>query len=144
MSGTKNAALGRRPDAWPPLPLKEWQDTRATLHMWMQVVGKIRLVTSPRMNHWWEVALYVSARGLTTSPMPYDAGTFEMAFDFIDHKLVILTSGGAVKQLPLAPRSVADVFRDTTAPLRAMGIHGTIWPLPQQSPDPIPSEHDPA
>ncbi len=142
MSGTKNAAVGRRPDAWPPLPLKEWEDTRATLHMWMQVVGKIRLATSPRMNHWWEVALYVNARGLTTSPMPYDAGTFEMAFDFIDHKLVILTSGGTVKQLPLAPQSVADFYRDTMATLRAMGINVKIWPLPMEIPNPIRFDQD--
>src|SRR6266481_2288169 len=90
-------------EMWPALPLSEWADTYATLHMWSQIVGKVRLALSPRVNHWWEVPLYVSARGLTTSPIPYDRGTFEVQFDFIDHKLDIVTTGGEISSLPLVP-----------------------------------------
>ncbi|HVM51413.1 MAG TPA: DUF5996 family protein [Candidatus Acidoferrum sp.] len=80
--------------AWPALPLEEWQDTCATLHMWTQIVGKVRLALSPHVNHWWEVPLYVTARGLTTLPIPYQSRAFEVQFDFISHKLEILTGGG--------------------------------------------------
>src|SRR5271155_1404009 len=90
-------------EAWPALPLNAWADTYATLHMWTQIVGKVRLALSPRVNHWWEVPLYVSARGLTTSPIPYSKGVFEIQFDFIDHKLEITTCGGETKSMPLAP-----------------------------------------
>ncbi len=87
------------PDAWPALPLAAWSDTRDTLHMWTQIVGKVRLALSPRVNHWWEVPLYVTARGMTTSPIPYAGGVFEIQFDFIDHQLVIETSAGDLKTL---------------------------------------------
>ena len=90
---------------WPALILEEWQDTLATLHMWTQIVGKIRLKLTPLVNHWWNVPLYVSARGLTTSPMRYDDRIFEIEFDFIDHKLRIKCSDGALTTLPLRPRS---------------------------------------
>ncbi len=95
------AALAYKPnhDAWPELPLDAWQDTYATLHMWTQIVGKVRLVLSPRVNHWWEVPLYVSARGLTTSAIPYGNEIFEIQFDFIEHELVIQTSWGASKTM---------------------------------------------
>ena len=82
---------------WPELPLEAWRDTYATLHMWTQIVGKVRLALSPRINHWWEVALYVNARGLTTSAIPYDGKVFEVQFDFIDHKLIIQTSWGSIE-----------------------------------------------
>src|SRR5258707_15331252 len=88
-------------EMWPALPLAEWGDTYATLHMWSQVVGKGRLALSPRVNHWWEVPLYVSGRGLTTSPIPYEKGIFEAQFDFIDHKIEIVTNDGAIRNLPL-------------------------------------------
>src|SRR4029077_8386335 len=81
-------------EVWPALPLQEWQDTYATLHMWTQIVGKVRLAQSPLINHWWEVPLYISARGLTTSAIPYRDGIFEVEFDFLDHNLVIQTSQG--------------------------------------------------
>src|SRR6267154_4068700 len=87
-------------DSWPELPLEAWRDTYATLHMWTQIVGKVRLALSPRVNHWWEVPLYVNARGLTTSAIPYKDGIFEVQFDFIEHKLAIETSWGASKTLP--------------------------------------------
>ena len=93
---------------WPALPLSAWADMYATLHMWTQIVGKVRLALSPHVNHWWEVPLYVSARGLTTSPIPYGKGVFEIEFDFIDHKLNVITSGGETRTIRLESRAVAD------------------------------------
>src|SRR2546430_1188411 len=87
--------------AWPPLPLNEWRGTCETLHLWTQIAGKVRLELSPHLNHWWEVPLYVSARGLTTSPIPWGPETFEMEFDFIDHRFDIRTTWGAMKTMPL-------------------------------------------
>src|SRR3954467_15309113 len=95
------------PGAWPALPLEAWQDTYATLHMWTQIVGKVRLALSPYLNHWWQVPLYLSARGLTTSAIPYNGQSFEITFDFIDHHLTIAASDGATRTLKLAPKSVA-------------------------------------
>src|SRR5215472_7728019 len=92
--------------AWPSLPLAHWQDTCATLHMWAQIVGKLRLALSPHINHWWEVPLYVNARGLTTSLIHYQPASFEVQFDFIEHKLDILTDSGRTRTMRLAPRSV--------------------------------------
>jgi hypothetical protein len=126
--------------AWPALPLAEWKDTYATLHMWLQMVGKIRLALSPHVNHWWESTLYVTARGLTTSPIPHAAGVFEIHFDFLDHRLIILTSDGALRTLRLAPRSVADFYRDLMATLHMLGIEPKIWSMPVEIPAPIPFE----
>src|SRR5262245_46347677 len=92
---------------WPELPYESWRDTYKTLHLWMQIVGKIRLAQSPLVNHWWEVPLYLTARGLTTSPIPYGERVFEIDFDFIDHRLGVRTSEGAVRTLGLRPMSVA-------------------------------------
>ena len=124
-------------DAWPALPLAEWNDTRATLHMWTQIVGKLRLALSPHVNHWWEVPLYVSARGLTTSPIPYRFGILEVEFDFIDHALRIVTSRGETKTIPLAPRSVADFYREFMATLASLQVDAKIWPMPVEIPNPI-------
>src|SRR5256885_138479 len=99
-------------EVWPALPLEEWEATRATLHMWTQVVGKIRLAQTPLVNHWWNVPLYVTACGLTTSAIPYGERTFEIDFDFIDHTLNIRTSNGATRQLRLEPRSVAAFYHE--------------------------------
>jgi Family of unknown function (DUF5996) len=129
-------------DVWPSLPFEEWKDTCATLHMWTQVVGKIRLAQTPLINHWWNVPLYVSARGLTTSAMPYDARSFEIEFDFIDHRLLITCSDGATKTLPLTPRSVADFYREVMAALDDLDIKVKIWTMPVEIPDPIPFEQD--
>ena len=95
---------------WPDLPLTEWADTCATLHLWTQVVGKIRLAHAPMINHWWQVPLYVTCRGLTTSPIPYGARRFQIDFDFIDHRLRIQTGEGNVETIPLGPRTVADFY----------------------------------
>src|SRR5438105_3089444 len=105
-----NSPLGVDLDAWPALPLDAWRDTYATLHMWTQIVGKVRMALSPPINHWWHVTLYVTTRGLTTSPFPYGARTFEVSFDFIDHTLLIQTNEGASKALGLFPRSVAEFY----------------------------------
>src|ERR1035438_3903470 len=98
--------------AWPALPLEAWQDTYDTLHMWTQIVGKVRKTLTPLVNHWWNVTLYVTARGLTTSPIPFGASTFEIHFDFIDHQLKILTSDGLTCALPIAPKSVAQFYQE--------------------------------
>src|SRR5689334_14837386 len=92
---------------WPALPLHEWQDTYHTLHMWTQIVGKIRMEMCPPVNHWWHVSLYVNSRGLTTGPIPYPAGVFEIEFDFQRHELSIVSSDGASASRPLRPESVA-------------------------------------
>jgi hypothetical protein len=138
------AALRAIPNqhSWPELPLDAWQDTYATLHMWTQVVGKVRLALSPRINHWWEVALYVNARGLTTSAIPYGEGIFEVQFDFIDHKLIIQTSWGSSKTLPLKPQSVADFHAEFMAALRSLGIEVKIWTMPVEVPNPVRFESD--
>jgi len=138
------AALPTNPnqDSWPELPLEAWNDTYATLHMWTQVVGKVRLALSPRVNHWWEVALYVSACGLTTSPIPYGDGIFEVQFDFIEHELIIQTSWGVSKTMELEPRSVADFYAEFMSALRSMGIEVKIWTMPCEVPNPVRFERD--
>jgi hypothetical protein len=129
-------------NTWPELILEEWQDTLATLHMWTQVVGKIRLEQTPLINHWWNVPLYVSARGLTTSPMPYGDRIFEIEFDFIDHKLLIDCSDGAMTTLELRPQSVADFYKEVMDALGGLGINVKIWPMPVEIPNPIRFDED--
>jgi len=129
-------------EAWPALPLSEWADTYATLHMYSQVVGKVRLALIPRVNHWWEVPLYVSGRGLTTSPIPYKKGIFEIQFDFIDHKLDVITNGGETRNLPLVPRTVADFYAEFMNMLRSLGIDVKIRPLPAEVPNPVRFDQD--
>jgi hypothetical protein len=131
-----------RSENWPALPLSEWADTYATLHMWSQIVGKVRLALSPRVNHWWEVPLYVSGRGLTTSPIPYEKGIFEVQFDFIDHKLDIVTTSGEIRSLRLVPRSVADFYADFMEMLHSLGINVKIWKMPVEVPNPIRFDQD--
>ena len=109
-------------DIWPQLPLEAWQDTYATLHMWTQIVGKIRLVQTPWINHSWHVALYLTARGLTTGPIPYGSRIFQSDFDFIEHQLRITTSEGYAKNIELRPRSVADFYRAVMDALAALEI----------------------
>jgi hypothetical protein len=117
-------------NAWPELPRGSWRDTYATLHMWAQIVGKTRLALAPPENHWWQVAQYVTSRGLTTSPMPSGDRTFEVEFDFIDHKLTVATSDGARGALPLIPRSVAEFYAEYLKLLQSLGIQVKIWPVP--------------
>lgn len=127
---------------WPPLPLASWADTASTLHMWTQIVGKIRLALSPPVNHWWEVPLYVSARGLSTSVIPYRDLLFEMEFDFLDHNLEIRESSRATKYVPLFARPVADFYRELMGVLHAISIDVKIWPKPVEVADPIPFPDD--
>ncbi len=129
-------------DVWPPLPLQDWKDTYATLHMWTQIVGKIRLAQTPPFNHWWNVTLYVTSRGLTTSAMPYDDRIFEMEFDFLDHNLLIKSSDGGSKAVRLYPRSVADFYREALAALQSLRIPVTIWSRPVEVEDRTPFEQD--
>lgn len=129
-------------DPWPSLPLNEWKDTAATLHMWTQIIGKIRLSQTPWINHSWHVTLYVTSRGLTTSPIPYGLKTFQVDFDFIDHKLVIETSDGNVRLLDLRPRTVADFYSQVMSSLKSLGIDVAIHTTPNEIPDPIPFEED--
>jgi len=129
-------------DALEPLSLPEWKPTCDTLHMWTQIVGKVRLALAPRVNHWWETALYVSPRGLTTSAIPYRDRVFDCEFDFIDHQLVIRSSDGRGARVPLAPRSVADFYAETMTALRQCGIDVKIWTMPSEVDNPIPFEKD--
>lgn len=131
-----------QPECWPTLPLDSWKDTYATLHMWAQMVGKVRLRLTPLVNHWWNVALYVTARGLTTSRIPYGQRAFELRFDFIRHQLVLETSDEIVKTLPLEPRSVADFYQEFMAMLRSAGIEVKIWRMPVEIPNPIAFDED--
>ena len=131
-----------RPECWPALPLSSWKDTYATLHMWTQIVGKVRLRLTPNLNHWWNVPLYVTARGLTTSRIPYGERAFEVWFDFIRHQLVLETSDGLEKTLPLKPRSVAEFYQEFMELLRAAKIELKIWRMPVEIPDPIAFDRD--
>ena len=129
-------------DRWPSLQPATWAETCATLHMWSQVVGKVRLALAPPENHWWHVALYVTARGLTTSPIPYRGGAFEIAFDFIEHRLTIDTSEGGRKVIALTPQTVAEFYRLVMAALSDLGIDVRIWPMPVEVPSPIRFDRD--
>ena len=129
-------------DCWPALPLSSWQPTRDTLHMWTQVVGKVRLALTPLVNHWWNVPLYVSARGLTTSSIPYGLRSFELEFDFIDHHLVLRVCDGSLASVPLSARSVADFYQELMATLHSSGIEVSIWRMPVEIAGPIPFDQD--
>ena len=128
--------------AWPALPFSEWKDTHATLHLWTQIVGKIRLAHAPWVNHSWHVALYLTARGLTTSVIPYGARAFQIDFDFIDHALWIRTSDGPVRKLLLAPMPVAQFYADLLALLAELGLDVHIDPMPNEIAEAIPFDRD--
>jgi hypothetical protein len=127
---------------WPELPTAQWRDTCATLQLWTQIVGKIRLVRTPWLNHSWHVALYVTARGLTTSPIPDGTRTFQIDFDFIDHVLRISTSDGEEQQFALAGLSVASFYAAVMAALAVSGIHVVIDEMPNELPEPIRFSQD--
>ena len=129
---------------WPALPLNEWQATYATLHMWTQIVGKVRLAVCSSLNHWWNVTLYVSPRGLTTTTMPLGDKAFELEFDFIEHQLVLRISDGTVRSMALKPRTVADFYAEFTQMLQNVGINIAIWTTPVEVAEPIPFEKDTA
>ena len=131
-----------RDDSWPSLPYQEWKETCATLHMWTQIVGKIRLVLTPWTNHSWHVTLYLTARGLTTSPIPHGTRLFQIDFDFIDHKLLLTTSDGALREIPLVPQSVAQFYQTLMSMLRELNLPVSINTMPNELPNPIPFERD--
>ena len=127
---------------WPALPLAEWRDTYATLHLWTQIVGKTRLALAPMQNHWWQVALYVTPRGLTTSAIPCGTRSFVVEFDFLDHRLHVLTSDGARGGFALEPCSVADFFARYLAALHVLGIELALMPVPVEVETAIPFAED--
>ncbi len=131
-----------RPGAWPELPWLAWGDTLATLHMWTQIVGKLRLATSPPASHWWHAPLYVTARGLTTSAMPYRERLFEIDFDFISHRLLIDESGGRTASVELEAKSVAAFYRETMAALRSLDVELSIRTMPVEVVEAIPFDQD--
>ena len=128
--------------AWPALPVAEWQDTYVTLHRWMQIVGKTRLARAPMQNHWWHTALYLTTRGIGTSPMPDGTRTVEVEFDFIDHVLIVRTSDGASRTIPLVPRTVAEFYAAYVSALDALGIASHIWPVPMELSDTLRFDAD--
>ncbi len=129
-------------DSWPELPWREWQPTIATVHMWTQIVGKIRMALAPPLNHWWHVPLYVTARGLTTSPIPYRRRSFQVDFDFVDHRLLVTDSSGGSLSMALEPKSVASFYREFMDGLQRLGINLRIWSRPVEVADAIPFELD--
>jgi len=129
-------------DDWPSLPLSEWIDSCTTLHLWTQIVGKIRLTQTPWINHTWHVALYVTARGLTTTTIPYGARVFQVDFDFIDHVLLIQSNDGQTGSLPLEPQTVARFYQRLKEQLARLGLDVKIHPKPNEVPDPIPFDED--
>jgi Family of unknown function (DUF5996) len=127
---------------WPAMPLARWQPTRDTVHLWTQIVGKTRLALEPPLNHWWNSTLYVTARGLTTSLMPYAGGGAEIQFDFIRHELTITTTEGAIRRMRLMPRTVADFYSEYLIHLHDLGIDVVIAATPNEVADAIPFDAD--
>jgi hypothetical protein len=134
--------LPSEPRDWPALPLDEWRDTYATLHRWTQIVGKVRLERMPWINHSWHTTLYVTARGLTTSPIWRLAKTLQMDFDFVDHRLLVLTGDGETRSIALRPMSVADFFREVMTALQELGVETIIDNQPSELPDALPFHED--
>ena len=136
--------MSSEPTAWPDLPLASWSDTCETLHRWTQIVGKVRLALTPLVNHWWNVTLYVTARGLSTSPIPCDGGRrcFEIVFDFLAHRLVIEASDGRSETLALAPIPVKDFYREFMERMRRLGIGVRIWTMPSEIENAEPFDED--
>ncbi|MDQ0736051.1 DUF5996 family protein [Arthrobacter agilis] len=129
-------------DGWPALRVADWQDTQATLHMWLQVVGKIRMAHAPLVNHWWQVPLYVTPRGLGTSPIPYRTGMFDIEVDVVDHRLVVRSSSGEDRTVPLGPQSVAAFHAHTMEALADLGIDAPIRPVPTEVDPAVPFAED--
>jgi hypothetical protein len=127
---------------WPEAPLDGWVETCATVQMWTQIVGKVRLARAPKQSHWWHVPLYLTARGLTTSPIPDGSGAFQIDFDFLGHRLVISTSAGGRDEMPLAARPLRDFYTDFFARLGALGIEVSIWPVPVEVIEAVPFTRD--
>lgn len=130
------------PRAWPRLRVDDWTETRDTMHMWTQIVGKIRLSQAPLLNHWWQVTLYISPRGMTTGPIPHRGGLLDLELDFVEHQLRIRSSNGGERLVGLSSRPVADFYRETLGALEALGIEVTIDPRPNEVEPAIPFAED--
>lgn len=137
-----NANTKSAETAWPALPLKDWEPTRATLHMWTQMAGKVKLALCPPVNHWWQTTLHVNSRGLTTGPIPYDERVFEIQFDFLKHVVDIQCCDAEHRKLELGPRTVADFYREFMDALASLGIRVKIWPMPVEISNPIRFDED--
>lgn len=129
-------------DLWPELPFAIWQDSLDTVQRWTQIIGKIKLRFCPMVNHWWQVVLYVTSRGLSTSPIPCGGRIFQIDFDFIDHQMIISTDGGESRTLALEPMTVADFYGRTIGLLHTLGIEANIWTVPVEVTDRTPFDHD--
>lgn len=127
---------------WPALPYNEWKYTLDTLHMWMEIVGKVKLELAPFVNQWWEVAFYITPTGITTGKIPYKDNLFQIDFDFSEHILTISTSWEKTRSLSLQPQSVAAFYQQFMQALDDLGIYVSIWPVPVETPHPIPFEND--
>jgi hypothetical protein len=127
---------------WPELPLAEWAETCETLYRWTQIVGKIRLALTPLVNHWWNVTLYVTARGLNTSAIPFNRGSFDIDFDFVEHRLLIRTSDGSEEKISLEPKSVAVFYAEVMDRLQRLGIDIHIWTMPSEIENAVPFDQD--
>jgi hypothetical protein len=136
----RGKAIGN--EALPALPLDAWKDTLDTLHMWAQMVGKVRLKLCPLVNHWWNVPFYITARGMTTSAMPYQQRSIEVQFDFIEHQLAISTSDGSTATIPLVAQSVAEFYKKFMAALGGLDVDVRIWTMPCELASPIAFEKD--
>jgi hypothetical protein len=144
MAGPASPHSSSGSEPWPALPADGWRETYGTLQRWTQIVGKVRAARSPWINHSWHVTLYVTARGLTTSPIPAGGKAFQIDFDFIDHRLHVLTTGGEVRSLALRPRSVADFYRELMAALGELGVGTVIDRRPNELEDAVPFDQDEA
>ncbi|MPY91893.1 MAG: hypothetical protein GEV08_02175 [Acidimicrobiia bacterium] len=143
MAAASDVGVARAVPAWPALPVAQWQATRDTLQLWTQVVGKVRLANTPLVNHWWNVPLYVTASGLSTSLMPHASGrSFEIAFDLFENELVVRATDGSRATLALESRPVEEFYRRLMGQLDQMGLHTDIWPMPVEIPDAIPFDVD--
>jgi hypothetical protein len=127
---------------WPAIPIAEWEATRDTLHLWTQIVGKVRMVNTPLMNHWWNIPFYVTERGLTTSLIPYGHRGFEVTFDFTEHRLDIAATDGGRRTMTLEARSVASFYAEFMAHLDALDLSTPIWTMPVEIPDAVPFDTD--
>ncbi len=142
MHAKNSSSAVRQPEALPSLPLDRWLDTETTLHLWTQIVGKVRLAFEPMVNHWWQIPLYVSTRGLTTSPIPNGSEVFQIDFDFVDQSLRIESSSGETRAFPLEGQSVATFYHDLMGTLQSLGIDVKIWTTPVEVEEQIPFEKD--
>jgi hypothetical protein len=129
-------------ETWPALPYDAWRDTRDTLHLWTQIVGKVKLELCPFLNQWWEISSHLTARGLNTGPIPWQGESFEIDLDFIDHRLSVRVSDGRVEEIPLEPRTVADFYHLFMHTLTSLGINVAISTMPAEMPNGIPFEQD--